>query len=158
VPMSTGTELPKTATKTAASAMPGKLMTMSRMRMSTSDTTLPAVAAIEPRTAAASRAPAVAHRPMSSEVRAPWTTREKMSRPMASVPNQCAPLGGCTGVPVASGDWVATRGAKTATRPSRRRKVRTILLAIGRSRIAPRRAPAEPSRRRVSPGRNIRCS
>ena len=81
-------------TMTAASAMPGKLMTMSRMRMSTSETTLPAVAAIEPSTAAATSARPVAARPTISETRAPKTMREKTSRPGSSVPNQNEPFGG----------------------------------------------------------------
>ncbi len=58
-------------TITAASAMPGKLMMMSRMRMSTSETTLPAVAAIEPSTAATTNARPVAARPTISDTRAP---------------------------------------------------------------------------------------
>ena len=69
---STTSEFPNTATNTAARAMPGKdMMMMSRMRMSTSETTLPAVAAIEPSTAAAASAAAVAHRPITREERAP---------------------------------------------------------------------------------------
>ena len=70
-PISTGVDDPHTATKTAARAMPGKLITMSSTRMSTSETTLPAVAATEPSTAAAASARAVAASPITSDDRAP---------------------------------------------------------------------------------------
>ena len=101
--MMTGNEVPKTATNTAASAMPGKDMITSRTRMRISDGQRAAVAAKEPSSDATTSAMPVAHRPMSSDDRAPWRTREKMSRPMASVPMRCSMLGGCTGVPVARG-------------------------------------------------------
>ena len=68
---STGRELPKTATNTAAKAMPGKDMMMSSTRISTSETALPAVAAMDPNTEAATIAAAVAHRPITSDDRAP---------------------------------------------------------------------------------------
>ena len=66
-----GVELPNTATNTAASAIPGKDMMMSMIRMRTSETALFAVAAIEPRIAAATSATAVAPIPMTRENREP---------------------------------------------------------------------------------------
>ena len=101
--ISTGREVPNTATNTAARAMPGKDMITSSARIRNSEGSFAAVAAKEPRIIAASSAAPVANRPISSEAREPWITREKMSRPMASVPIQCSALGGSTGVPVARG-------------------------------------------------------
>ena len=71
VMMMTGRELPNTATKTAARAMPGKDMMMSRMRITTSETHLFETAAMEPKIAAQARAKRVAQIPMMSEMREP---------------------------------------------------------------------------------------
>ena len=65
--MSEGTELPNTSTNVAASAIPGKDMMTSRMRMMTSDTHLRATAATAPMMEPHTRAKAVAPRPMISE-------------------------------------------------------------------------------------------
>ena len=111
--MRTGIPLPKTATSTAARAIPGKAMTTSSRRMIDSLTTRWDVAAIPPRMPPTTSASRVAPRPMSREYRAPYTTRATTSRPARSVPNQCSGPGGCAGVPVASGSW-ANRGAVIA--------------------------------------------
>lgn len=66
-----GKDCENTATKTAANAIPGKLIMMSMIRMRISETTFPAVAAMDPRTDAITRANSVAPRPMTSEPRAP---------------------------------------------------------------------------------------
>ena len=66
-----GSRLDKAVTSTAARAMPGKLMMISRVRMMISETVRPAVAAMEPSTAATSSASPVANRPTISETRAP---------------------------------------------------------------------------------------
>src|SRR5699024_9534197 len=138
--MITGSELPNTATNTAASAMPGKDMITSRMRISTSEASLAAVAAIEPITAATTRAPAVAARPITSEERVPWRMRENTSRPIRSVPNQCSPLGACTGTPVDSGSCGDASGAATAASASSTRRPSAILLGSGRVASPPRGA------------------
>ncbi|WP_270298228.1 hypothetical protein [Eggerthella sinensis] len=65
--MSEGTELPNTSTNVAASAMPGKDMTTSMMRMMTSDTHLRDTAAIAPMMEPQMSAKVVAPRPMMSE-------------------------------------------------------------------------------------------
>lgn len=65
--MSEGSELPNTTTNTAASAMPGNDMMTSMQRMMISDTHLRDTAAIDPKMEPATRAHAVAHRPMVSE-------------------------------------------------------------------------------------------
>ena len=129
--ISTGSEVPNTATNTAASAMPGKDITTSSVRITISEAYFEAVAAKEPITAAATSAPAVAARPISREERVPWATREKMSRPIASVPIQCSAPGGCTGVPVASGPCWAISGAKIARTPSSPRKITAMRLIRG---------------------------
>ena len=69
--MMTGRVVPNTEMKTAASAMPGKDMTMSMIRMITSEIHLRETAATEPITAPHSSAKAVAANPMTSEYRAP---------------------------------------------------------------------------------------
>ena len=43
----------------------------------------------------------VASRPITIEIRAPWTVRLSMSRPSSSVPKRCAADGGSSGAPVA---------------------------------------------------------
>src|SRR6266704_1926891 len=55
--------------------------------------------------------------PTSNEIRAPKTTREKMSRPVESVPNQCAIDGPMYLVErfVAPTSYVAIHGANRAT-------------------------------------------
>src|ERR1044072_5111645 len=55
--------------------------------------------------------------PTSSEIRAPKTTREKMSRPVESVPNQCAADGPMylTERFVTPTSYVAIQGANNAT-------------------------------------------
>src|SRR5947209_6700886 len=50
---------------------------------------------MEPSASPSRSDPATTLPPTSMEMRAPWITREKMSRPSSSVPNQCAALGGC---------------------------------------------------------------
>ncbi len=62
-----GTELPKTDTKTAARAMPGKLITTSMMRMMTSEIHLRLTAATEPMMQPPTRARRVAPKPMARE-------------------------------------------------------------------------------------------
>src|SRR5437868_5911446 len=54
--------------------------------------------------------------PTSMEMRAPKMTRERMSRPNSSVPNQCAFDGGCNraGRLSAAGSWGAIHGANIA--------------------------------------------
>src|SRR5699024_9977093 len=150
---STGREVPNTATNTAARAVPGKDITTSSTRITTSERNFAPVAAIEPITAAASSAPAVAARPISSEERAPWVTREQMSRPSASVPIQCSALGGCTGVPVARGPCGLNSGAKTATTASRARKRTAMRLAQGRAVTGASGLPLTDRRRDPSVGR-----
>src|SRR5690606_2789925 len=66
-----------------------------------------------------------------------------MSRPWRSVPNQFSALGGWTGVPVVSGSWVATSGAKIAASATSATKARAILEPSGRAR---RRRPGRESR------------
>ena len=39
--------------------------------------------------------PAMAKKPTRREIRVPYKTRLKMSRPVSSVPNQCSAEGGC---------------------------------------------------------------
>src|SRR5690625_3905744 len=151
--MITGSELQNTATNTAASAMPGKDMITSRMRISTSEASFAAVAAIEPITAATTRAPAVAARPITSEERVPWRMRENTSRPIRSVPNQCSPLGACTGTPVDSGSCGDASGAATAASASSTRRPSAILLGSGRVASPPREAPLTDWRRDPSLGR-----
>ena len=67
----TGRDCPNTVTNTTARAMPGKDITMSKSRISTSEVHLPEVAAMAPNTAAASKATAVDARPITSEELAP---------------------------------------------------------------------------------------
>lgn len=65
--MITGTLVPKTATRTAASAIGGNDITTSRVRITDSSPSLREVAATEPSSAPAISATAVAPRPMTSE-------------------------------------------------------------------------------------------
>ena len=58
---------PKTRTVTAAIAIPGTAMMMSRMRMMVSEMALRVTAAIDPMIAPKKSAITVEHRPMSSE-------------------------------------------------------------------------------------------
>ncbi len=55
--------------------------------------------------------------PTRSEMRAPWTTREKTSRPVASVPSQCSDEGGRYRAArfVAPTSCVASTSAESAT-------------------------------------------
>ena len=62
-----GTELPRMETKTAARAMPGMDMMMSRIRMIVSETALRETAARAPTMEPQTRAMAVAPKPMISE-------------------------------------------------------------------------------------------
>src|SRR5436190_550527 len=54
--------------------------------------------------------------PTSIEMRAPWITRERTSRPNSSVPNQCADEGGFRreGRSIVAGSWGAIHGANKA--------------------------------------------
>src|SRR5690625_1521716 len=146
----TGIPLPKTATRTAARAMPGKAMTTSSTRMTDSSIARCDVAARPPRTAPATRARKVAPRPIRSEYREPWTTRAKMSRPARSVPNQWSAPGGWAGVPVASGSW-ANRGPASATTQIASTDTSAILAEAGRRR--PRAGLESPVSLDVSRGR-----
>lgn len=65
--MITGTLVPNTATRTAARAIGGNDITTSSVRMTDSSPSLREVAAIEPSTAPAISATAVAPRPMTRE-------------------------------------------------------------------------------------------
>ena len=64
---STGSDLPNTATNTAASAMPGNDMITSMTRMRVSEIHFGAVAAIVPSTQATARATRVAPSPITRE-------------------------------------------------------------------------------------------
>ncbi|OPZ54904.1 MAG: hypothetical protein BWY91_01385 [bacterium ADurb.BinA028] len=125
--------------------------------MRTSEVALPAVAAIEPSTAAAARATPVATRPRTSDERAPKATRARMSRPMASVPNGWPGPGGSTGVPLASGS-TPSNGANTAMAATRAMTPRAILDVIGNDWMAGSRKPGRLSSDLVRVGRSIRCS
>lgn len=63
---------------------------------------------------------------MTSEVRAPKSRREKMSRPSRSVPKRFSAPGRWAGIPEASGLCGARTGAKTAARAMASRKTRAI--------------------------------
>ena len=91
--MIAGTDLPRMVTRTAARAMPGTDMMMSRMRMMTSDTHLRETAATAPMMEPVTSANSVAPKPMTSEMRPPYNMRDRMSRPLSSVPKMCAPVG-----------------------------------------------------------------
>mgnify|MGYP007091922289 CR=1 FL=1 len=65
--MIAGTELPRISTRTAASAIPGTDMMMSRMRMMTSETPLRATAAMAPTMEPHTSANRVAPKPMIRE-------------------------------------------------------------------------------------------
>ena len=65
--MIAGTELPRMSTSTAARAMPGTDMIMSRRRMMTSETALRDTAARAPMTEPHTSANRVAPKPMTSE-------------------------------------------------------------------------------------------
>ena len=91
--MSEGTELPNTTMKVAASAMPGKDMMMSRMRMMTLAMRGRTTAAMAPMMEPTTSAKPVAPRPMTKEYLAPHIRRDITSRPLSSVPNRCAESG-----------------------------------------------------------------
>ena len=65
--MMAGTELPRISTRTAARAMPGTDMMMSRTRMMTSETLLRATAAMAPTIEPKNRANRVAPKPITKE-------------------------------------------------------------------------------------------
>ena len=65
--ISEGMDAPKDSTNVAARAMPGKDITMSQMRMMTSETHLRDTAAIAPTMEPATSANAVAPRPITNE-------------------------------------------------------------------------------------------
>lgn len=111
---STGMLPPKTATSTAASAMPGKAMMTSSTRMSVSSTALREVAAIAPSAAPATRASPVAPRPMSSDQRAPYRSLDRMSRLALSRPIQCRADGPPPATSWKYGECGAIHGASTA--------------------------------------------
>ena len=69
--MMAGTELPRMVTSTAARAMPGTDMMMSRMRMMTSETALRETAARAPTMEPSTRAKSTEPKPMTSEMRPP---------------------------------------------------------------------------------------
>lgn len=78
---------PVTDTRAMASRMPGMAMTASMVRMirPSSVRNQPAMTPItRPSVTLTSAAP----RPATSDTRAPYTTRDQMSRPNASVPNR----------------------------------------------------------------------
>ena len=87
---------PNTAVIMMAERMAGKAKVKSASRMMSSST--------QPRLAAASRPSAVpmvrpmptAITPTRMELRAPTSSSEATSRPKASVPSQCWPVGGCS--------------------------------------------------------------
>ena len=91
--ISEGTLLPNTTMKVAASAMPGKDMMMSRMRMMMLEMRWRTTAAMAPMMEPTTSANAVAPKPMVSEYLAPHIRRDKTSRPLSSVPKRCSPLG-----------------------------------------------------------------
>ena len=98
--MMAGTDLPRMVTSTAASAMPGTDMITSRTRMMTSDTHLRVTAARAPTTEPVTSAKSVAPKPMTSEILPPYRMRERMSRPLSSVPRMCAASGAWRAVPI----------------------------------------------------------
>ena len=69
--MMAGTDLPRMVTRTAARAMPGTDMMMSRMRMMTSETHLRVTAARAPTMEPVTSAKRTAPKPMTSEMRPP---------------------------------------------------------------------------------------
>ena len=78
--------MPSEASSAAASAMPGKAMSMSMIRMMVSFAHLALVAASAPSRPPTTKARTTEPMPISSEDWAPKSRREKMSRPSLSVP------------------------------------------------------------------------
>ena len=77
-----------------ASTRPGKAIIMSATRMITASTQPPKYPASMPRKEPITNTTATSMNVEDSDVRAPYSTRTKMSRPILSVPKGCSALGG----------------------------------------------------------------
>ncbi len=130
--ISTGIPPPNTEISTAASATPGKAMTMSSVRISASSTAFREVAATAPITAPAASASSVAPSPMASDQRAPCMRRLRMSRPRLSWPIQCSPEGPSAAPAWAYGSCGASSGANSAARTTTARTASATLDSTGR--------------------------
>ena len=131
----------------SARMMPGKANTRSASRMITLSTQPPKNPAMPPRTAPMIMAATIRITASGSVIRAPYSTREKTSRPSSSVPNQFAADGPARMANFcASGFCGAMSGAKIAitahapmtTRPVRASGRRHGTGVTGRRRRRPR--------------------
>ena len=134
----TGTELPKVANNTAANAIPGKAIKISIKRMIISLPHFSDVAAVAPKILPKRMAQATAPKPINNDVWAPYTIREKISRPSRSVPNQYSALGARIRAITSNGSCVATQGANTATKATKTKNNNEIFDAVESARnLAP---------------------
>ena len=85
---------PSAATKASARISFGKARKMSVVRISTASTQPPAEPATGPTSSPTGAASTATSTTTNSVMREPWISRERMSRPWSSVPNQCAAEGG----------------------------------------------------------------
>ena len=86
---------PRADTTTMPIKRPGMERKISRMRMMNRSTLPPKKPQTAPIGMPTSKDSATVAKPIASEYRAPYMTRENRSRPMSSVPNQCAAFGAC---------------------------------------------------------------
>src|SRR5262245_17817900 len=84
---------PSTATRAIASNRPGNASRTSMILLTRSSTTPPKYAATAPSVVPTSADTETTVRPTRNEIRAPASTRARMSRPSSSSPKRCDPLG-----------------------------------------------------------------
>ena len=93
------TVLPSAATMPMASTNSGKAMMVSDSRVTAASHQPPKKPAASPKGSPTTKDRPTAATAMPRSSRVATTVREKMSRPTASVPNQCAAEGGCSAAP-----------------------------------------------------------
>src|SRR5215470_5862204 len=112
---------PKRATTTTARKNRGTTCTNSVMRMNASSVPLPCQAAIEPTATPMLPLSMLTMSARKRDVRAPYTTPEKTSRPRSSVPIGCASVGGCKGGATDAKGWAgAIQPARSAVANNRK--------------------------------------
>ena len=117
--------LPSAATMPIASTNSGKAMIVSATRETIRSGQPPKKPAAAPSVAPIANDSATAATASPRSSRAATTQRDRMSRPSASVPNQCAADGGCNALEafVASGSYGTSSGPKRASSTSPRNSV-----------------------------------
>lgn len=124
---------PRRMTTLSDSRSAGIASSTSTTRMSTSSTAPPAAPAVTPIAVPATSPTRTATRAPVTECEAPWMTRAKTSRPVASVPNQWAGLGPCNAAATVSVGLAAVNSPGASAHATAIRRTRAGTTVPGRS-------------------------